>query len=62
MREKFLYNRKTNKLHIVGYCHHSKSLVDGEFFYSEKDALGYDGTAVSFCKICQKKREENIRK
>lgn len=62
MGEKFLYNRKTNKLHIIGYCQHSKGVVDGEVFNSEKDALGYDGRAVSMCKICQKKREEKSRR
>ena len=62
MGEKFLYNRKTNKLHIIGYCQHSKGVVDGEVFNRENDALAYDGRAVSFCKICQKKREENSRR
>lgn len=59
---KYLYNRKRNKLHIMGYCPNSKFAVDALIFDSEDDALAYDGRAVSMCKFCQRKREENSRK
>lgn len=55
----YLYNTKTGKLHIKGYCHHTKSLrTDYLLFKSESEALAYDGRAVGLCKICEKEREK----
>lgn len=59
-REVFLYNKKTNKLHIKGGCCHAKSEAGFIVFRSEDAALAYDGRAVSMCKICQKNREQKI--
>lgn len=57
--EKFIYNRDTNKLHIEGYCCHTKRLLTNKIeFNNENDALAYDGRAVSLCKLCQKEREK----
>lgn len=62
MSEKFLYNSKTNKLHISGYCMHTKKGYFENFipFNTENEAISYDGRAVSMCKICQKKREKKM--
>ena len=57
----FLYNENTDKLHIKGGCYHSKSEAGFKVFHSEQEALAYDGRAVSMCKICQKRREEERR-
>jgi len=62
MREKFIYNKKTCKLHIAGYCSYVPSevkLSDYEYFDTEGEVLAFDGRAVSMCKICQQKRDKN---
>ena len=59
---KFIYNTNTCKLHVQGYCSHAvqaKGCNNIVVFNSEDDALKYDGRAVSMCKICQRKREQN---
>ena len=62
MEEKYIYNTKTRKLHIRGGCQHTKGLcADYMMFDTEDDALAYDGRAVSVCKLCQKKRDQQIR-
>ncbi len=61
MKEKFLYNPKTNKLHIKGYCQHTKGLcADYIAFDTENEAIAYDGRAVGMCKLCQNKREKKM--
>lgn len=63
MSLQYLYNKKTGKLHIKGYCHHTKGPCDEYIrFYTEKDVLAHDGRAVSLCKICESKRELLIKK
>ena len=60
MKEKFIYNKKTCKLHIAGYCKYvadKVKLPDYEYFDSEDDALAYGGRALGMCRVCQKKRE-----
>ena len=60
---KYLYNTKTGKLHIQGYCCHTKGIhTEYKKFNTEKDALAYDGRAVSLCKICEKQREQTKNK
>lgn len=59
MQGKYLYNLDTGKLHIVGYCPASKiKPYNIKYFNTEDDALAYDGRAVSMCKICMRKREQ----
>lgn len=61
MKEKFLYNTKTGKLHVKGYCQHTTGLcADYIAFDTENEALAYDGRAVGWCKLCQKKREQKM--
>lgn len=44
MQGKYLYNRSTGKLHIVGYCPASKLQPDKcKYFDTEDEALAYDG-------------------
>lgn len=58
MQKTFVYNTKTHRLHIVGYCPHAKGGGDRTIYFSTEDeALAYDGRAVGLCKLCQKKRE-----
>lgn len=57
---KYLYNTKTGKLHIKGYCCHTKgNCKEYKEFDTESEALAYDGRAVGLCKICERKREIN---
>jgi len=59
LTEKYFYNTKTHRLHIVGYCRESKMLpYNVKFFETEDEALAYDGRAVGLCKLCQKAREK----
>lgn len=62
MVEIYLYNTKRNKLHIKGYCQHTKGqCADYISFNTENEAVAYDGRAVSMCKLCQKKREQIMK-
>lgn len=62
MEKKYLYNASTGKLHIVGYCQASKyTPYNAKYFNTEDEALAYDGRAVSMCKICMRKREQERR-
>lgn len=57
----YIYNIRTNKLHIEGYCVHSKNSNETKKFNSEDEALAFDGRAVSMCKICQRKKDNEMR-
>lgn len=62
MQKKYLYNTSTGRLHIVGYCPASTTKpYQIKYFDTEDDALAYDGRAVSMCKICMRKREQEMR-
>lgn len=61
MKEKYLYNPKTRKLHIKEYCMHAKGNCSTYLpFDSEDEALAYDGRAVGLCKLCLKERERRM--
>ena len=62
MAEKYLYNQKQNRLHIKGYCPHTKGIAPKYYipFDTENEALAYDGRAVSLCKLCLKTRERKL--
>lgn len=60
MKERFIYNKKTCKLHIAGNCKYVSDKVklsEYEYFDTENEALAYGGRALGMCKVCQKKRE-----
>ena len=58
----FLYNTKTDKLHIKGYCRFTKGkVIDYVPFDTEDEAIAYDGRATSLCKLCQTEREKRMR-
>ncbi|MCI8601746.1 MAG: hypothetical protein HFE45_09190 [Oscillospiraceae bacterium] len=59
---KFLYNTKTNKLHIEGYCQYAKKNASYLPFDTEDEALAYGGRALGMCKTCQRKREAEEQK
>ena len=60
----YIYNLKTHTLHIEGYCRCTfKGMHYGDNykrFYTEDDAIAYDGRSVSMCKNCQKKRDRLV--
>ena len=58
MSRKYIYNPKTNCLHIEGCCCHAKPRPEYIIFNSENEAVEYDGRAVKVCKICQKNRDK----
>lgn len=63
MAVKYIYNPKTHTLHIKGYCHHTAYGYAGYLvFNSEAEALAYDGRAVGMCKLCEKKRTQQMQK
>lgn len=64
MGPRFIYNPKTDCLHIEGYCCHTKKgfPFDALIFSSEDEALGHDGRALGMCKLCQRKREKELVK
>ena len=60
---KYIYNKKTGKLHIKEYCRYTKySLTHYKEFNTEAEALAYDGRAVSLCKECESEREKRKSK
>ena len=60
--EEYLYNAKTDTLHIRGYCWHTRRpRLDYIPFATEDEAIAYDGRAVGMCKLCQKRREQLIK-
>lgn len=58
---KYMYNPKTNRLHIEGYCCHTKGQKTEYIpFDSEDEALAYDGRSVGMCKLCQRERNKRM--
>ena len=67
MAEKYVYNLKRHTLHIEGYCHNAREGMSYDktlykCFSTEDEALAYDGRAVGLCKLCQRKREKQLKK
>lgn len=62
--KKYVLNPKTGKLHIAGYCPHSKSTANGYLLFDTEDEARSYGSpcAVGMCKICLKKRDEIDRR
>lgn len=55
----YLYNKNTRTLHIKDYCQHAKGISpDYISFCSEDEAIARYGRSVSFCKLCQRKRDK----
>lgn len=54
-KKKYVCNKKTCKLHIVGFCR-VQSNPDWCYFDTEDEALALDGEAVGVCKIYSKRR------
>ena len=53
MGEEYVYNPKTDTLHIRGYCWHTRGFcADYIVFATEDEALAYDDRAVGMCKLC----------
>ena len=59
----YLYNVDTGTLHMEGYCPHGNSnLAHVKVFKTEKEAFELAGQKIHWCRICQKKREEKLKK
>ncbi len=59
----YRYNEKTGKLHMYGCCHHANGNVPSyKIFATENDAIAYGKSALSWCQICVKKKEELLKK
>lgn len=60
--KQYFLNKRTGKLHILGYCKESKiKPYSVEYFDSENDALASTGRTMSMCGNCLKKRERIIK-
>ena len=58
----YFVNKSTNKMHIRGFCRHSKLPPDKlEFFDTENEALAFGGRAIGMCKLCMKERERRMK-
>lgn len=58
----YFFNEVTEKLHIEGYCRHSKIKPHKmKEFRTEQEAYEYAGIHIHMCKLCQKKKEEKLR-
>lgn len=58
----YFVNTSTNKMHIRGFCYHSKLPPDNlAFFDTEDEALAFGGRAIGMCKLCMKERERRMR-
>ena len=55
--KKYFINAKTHKIHIDGYCPHSKiKPYNTIYFNTEDEAVAYDGRAAGLCIVCAKRR------
>ena len=62
MKELYLYNAKTDKLHIKGYCRFTRGIsLQYIPFETEDEALAYDGRAISMCKLCLAERTKQMK-
>ena len=64
MKENYVLNTQTGKIHIVGYCYltnpHPK---DWKGFLTEAEArAAYGGQSAGLCKLCLQRREEKLKK
>lgn len=58
----YLLNRTTGKLHIKGCCYNSRIVIYNSIeFDTEDDARRYAGNSLSWCKICERKREQILK-
>ena len=61
---KYIYNKRTCKLHIENYCKNAKASScdkNYDFYESEEAAEKANGCAIIMCKICQRKRDSILR-
>ena len=63
MAEKYMLNKDTGKLHIVGYCSHSSTAHPNHvvYFDTEEDVYLNFGRQVRTCLLCQKKKEQKMK-
>ena len=60
MSGKYIYNKKTHRLHIEGYCQYVTKTSERIVFKTMDEAYAYDGESVSVCKVCAKKRDQEL--
>ena len=56
---KYNLNINTSTYHIEGLCYNSTP-IECKSFPTENEVLKYGGRNVKFCKVCQKRFEENF--
>lgn len=64
MSKNYVLNPQNGKIHIVGYCHFTKSCPkEWKSFSTEEQARAfYGGQSAGLCKLCLHKREEKLKK
>ncbi len=57
----YCFNPRTKTLHIRGGCVHSGG-IDYEQYATEQEAYAEQGRQIKFCKNCERKREEILKR
>ena len=56
---KYFLNTGTGKLHIEGFCYHAMTKpFNGMEFETEDEARRYAGDNLTWCKICERRKEQ----
>lgn len=59
---KYFLNTGTGKLHIKGFCYHAKQKpFNGMEFETEDEARRYAGDNLTWCKNCERRREQVLK-
>lgn len=59
---KYILNNGTGKLHIEGYCCHTNPMPSEYLeFETENDARCHTGGNLTWCKICERKKEQKLK-
>jgi len=60
--KKYVLNTTSGKLHIYGYCPHSKGVGENyKYFESEQEAYEFAGKHINPCKFCENKKEKILK-
>lgn len=62
MAKKYMINKDTGKLHIVGYCHHTTKSNPNHvaYFDTEEEVYLNFGRQVRTCHLCQSEKEKKM--
>ena len=60
---KYFLNTGTGKLHIEDFCYHAMTKpFNGMEFETEDEARRYAGDNLTWCKICERRKEQIFEK